>query len=219
LDFAAPGSFQHVMGGQHSISGADCPNCEKPLLRFLSLDTTDERLGLRGLDAPHLPLLYCWPCGISEEEFFYRVKKDGSVELVASGYGPPSDRYPYEGYPDHFPMRRVELRAIPDGDQELVRAINRSSYSPFSAAHEHLRSARHQIGGEAFLWQPLREDLTCPDCSLEMLFLATICDNAVGPDVRKGYREEVSFTKNLGVQVVYHYCRDCSVVGAYQMCD
>lgn len=85
--------------------------------------------------------------------------------------------------------------------------------------YEHLSDAKHQIGGEAFLWQPLRSDATCPMCSAEMPFLATICDNAAGPDVYADYDEAKSFAGNLGVQVVYHLCRECSVVLAYQMCD
>jgi len=218
LDFKSPGKFSHSFGGASPVPAGDCINCEKPLLHFLSLDTSDERLNLGGLPVPHLPLLYCWTCE-AQGDFVYRVDPVSGVEVLDQGMGERLEDFPYENYPEQFPGFSVDLRAISASDQRIIRRIVHSRTAHLTDDMRHLRDAKHQIGGEPFLWQPMRSDMECPVCSAEMPFLATICDNATGPDVRNNYRTEMSFTRNIGVQVVYHCCRRCSVVGAYQICD
>ncbi len=77
---------------------------------------------------------------------------------------------------------------------------------------------KHQIGGDAFLWQPLDETLQCPSGGGGMPFLATICDNAAGPDT-SNHRYSPAFAGNRGVQIVYQFCRECWVIAGYQICD
>jgi len=124
LDFRVSAGFAHIVGGVHS--GDECPNCEKPLLRFLSLDTKDERLFLRNIPVPHLPLLFCWTCEIAQNDFVYRVEQGGTVKLIDYGLGPPAGDFPYEDYPDQFPEHRVDLQAIPERDQDIIRAVMRA---------------------------------------------------------------------------------------------
>lgn len=76
---------RHAFCGPHLIPGAHCPNCDKPLLRFLSLDTCDPRLGLQHCPFPALPLVYCWTCNIAQEPFLYQVNADGGVQLLQYG--------------------------------------------------------------------------------------------------------------------------------------
>jgi hypothetical protein len=52
----------HVFCGRHAIDGATCPTCKRPLLRFASLDTRDERLGVRLRRIETIHLLMCWVC-------------------------------------------------------------------------------------------------------------------------------------------------------------
>lgn len=66
LKFGAEGEFRHLFGGASPVPGEQCINCEKQLLHFLSLDTTDERLNLQKLGTPFLPLLFCWTCETGE---------------------------------------------------------------------------------------------------------------------------------------------------------
>ena len=47
--FDGDAAHRHEACGAHEIDGAVCPNCAKPMLRMLSLDTADERLQLATL--------------------------------------------------------------------------------------------------------------------------------------------------------------------------
>jgi hypothetical protein len=60
--------------------------------------------------------------------------------------------------------------------------------------------------------------ISCPVCSTEMPLLAAICDDATGNDPF-GVEVENSFVGNGGVQMIFHLCRECSVVSAYHSCD
>jgi len=48
--------------------------------------------------------------------------------------------------------------------------------------------------------------------------LAAICDKAAGNEDINAEQNE-TFTGNSGVQMVFLFCRDCSVVTAYHSCD
>lgn len=127
------------------------------------------------------------------------------------------DDFPYPDYPRFFPRRRVGLKAIPAKQQGLIRHLMNDELD-LPDSYQHLNEAKHQIGGQAFLSQPPPcEGFQCPVCTDAMPFFATICDNAEGPNVTNEYR--LGFTNNSCVQVVYHLCRRCCVVGAYQICD
>ena len=54
----------HVFCGPNNIPGAWCPNCDKPLLNILDLDTSDPRLELGTALPSSLPLLCCWTCNV-----------------------------------------------------------------------------------------------------------------------------------------------------------
>jgi hypothetical protein len=81
---------------------------------------------------------------------------------------------------------------------------------------EDLFAPRHQLGGYPFIYNPSKT--FCPVCSKEMPVLAAICDSTIGNDAF-GVEAENSFTGNGGVQMLFQFCRDCSVVSAYQSCD
>src|SRR5215471_13434311 len=91
-------STRHVFCGEHDIRGARCFAGRHPLLRFLSLDTSDERLGLSSLGVPFVHLLYCWRCDVGE--FDYRLERDGGVTLLDVPHLDleDADDYPYDGY-------------------------------------------------------------------------------------------------------------------------
>ncbi|MDQ2801010.1 MAG: hypothetical protein M3Y13_15360 [Armatimonadota bacterium] len=69
--------FDHVFCGPHEVDGAWCPNCRKPLLRFLALDTRDNRLRLPNSLGPMLSLLFCWCMGRAARRriFLTRITK------------------------------------------------------------------------------------------------------------------------------------------------
>lgn len=209
-----PEAFEHFFCGPHEVCGAECPNCHKPLLHFLALDTQDTRLNLQNSLFQTLSLLYCWTCNIAQEPFFYHVLNDGSVELTQYGQGGVETDFPYENYPVFFPGARVMLQAISPKEQAILTRLNRrfetnEAASRIYGQRRDLWSVRHQIGGEPFLIQYLL-DLECPHCRAKMPFLASIANDCL---------DERGMAGDDGVQVLYHYCRSCCMVGAYQTVD
>jgi hypothetical protein len=206
----APGdslrSYRHALCGveRHNI----CPNCRRPLLRVLTLDTRDPRLELNTttVGSLPLPLLFCWRCNVSQGPFYYRLLSEPLVELLIYNRGGVEADFPYPDYPDYFPESPVTLAAIPPDVQERLVKINEGEIDDMQ-----LGRPRHQIGGIPYLFQyePERQS-SCAVCHAPMPFLATICDD--NGDAR-------GFTENSGVQMLFRYCRRCCVVLAYQQCD
>ncbi|MGI4788572.1 MAG: hypothetical protein ACRYFS_06950 [Janthinobacterium lividum] len=206
----ARNAFAHQFCGSHNISGADCPNCRKPLLRFFGLDTRDSRLLLQEPLFSTLPLLFCWTCNISQEMLFYRVR-DNAVELLQFGLSGVQTDFPYEDYPLFFPGAALVLDAVTLEDQSLLTRLNNrfdagENATEILGEHRDLWNVRHQVGGEPFLTQDMAE-INCLDCAEEMPFLASVANDCL--DIR-------GLTGDEGVQVLYHYCRKCYVVAAYQ---
>jgi hypothetical protein len=200
--------FQHYFCGPQSIAGAICPNCTKPLLCFFRIDTRDERLRpLSGV--PSLPLLFCWRCNLAQARFFYAVGSD-SVQLLKYRRGMQPSSFPYPDYPNFFEGVSAELVPIPDDVQAMIRHLNRGEIDQSQEPVRELAIPRHQLGGEPYLLQKHWPTVTCPRCIQSMPFLATIGDQATDPR---------GFTGNQYVQVIYHYCRTCRCIGAYQQCD
>jgi len=205
--------FDHFFCGPQDVKGAWCPNCQKPLLRFLALDTQDNRLALQNTPSRLLSLLFCWTCSVAQEVFFYRALEDG-VELLDYGQGGVDTDFPYEKYPIFFPGAAAALNAISAEEQTLITRLNCRFESGEKASaiygkRRDLWSVRHQIGGEPFLIQGLLA-LVCPDCGTEMPLLASIANDCL---------DERGLTGNDGLQLLFHYCRKCCVVGVYQECD
>jgi len=210
------GSMQHEFGGDHRISGADCPTCRKRLLRLLSLDTRDAALGFAS-SIPFLHLFYCWTCSIPFGVFSYRIERDGSIAILSyekdyeGAFGPEG---PYEDYPEVFPKHSVSLRQLTSTEQDFLKKKGDEDVE-IPEEFSYLDDTPHQVGGQPFIFSP-QWPITCPSCSSDAPFLAAISDNASGNGFPKGY---TSFTGNLGVQVIFHFCTTCSVVSAYHSVD
>lgn len=205
--------FGHVFCGPHEIPGAWCPNCDKLLLRFLSLDTRDPRLGLQDKPFPFLHLLNCWTCNIAHDPLFYRVNPDGGVSLIKYGMAGVEEDFPYEYYPRHFPGTPIQLVPLTEDEQLTICQINEGILEPFDTPfNTSLSCPTHQVGGEPWLvqsdWDCWKMD--CPECGEEMPCLASIGDSNLLPR---------GFTENSYVQFVFSYCPECDVVGALQQCD
>jgi hypothetical protein len=56
--------YFHHFCGPNTTPGAWCPNCDKPLLKFMDLDASDPRLEIACDPSFRLPLLYCWTCNL-----------------------------------------------------------------------------------------------------------------------------------------------------------
>jgi hypothetical protein len=204
----------HHFCGENDIPGALCPNCNKPLLRLLSLDANDKRLNLDPARHPMVHLLYCWTCSIPYGEFTYKIMDSGGVELLKT---PPRHDYefgakgPYQGFTGKFAGRKVALQPISAEQQEKQIAHHRGD----SKIDRHLGPA-HQVGGYPKIDNPSKT--FCPLCTNEMPLLAAICDDATGNNPNKAVGND-TFTSNCGVQMIFNFCRSCSVVSAYHSCD
>ncbi|MCB9886841.1 MAG: hypothetical protein H6838_15215 [Planctomycetes bacterium] len=178
---------RHLFCGAHKIAGAGCPNCDRPLMRMMSLDASDERLGLAALRLSRVPLLFCWQCNIAQDVTQYRLRSDGGIELLRFKRGTQGPDFPYSDYPVFFPEARFELRAVPQAPAG---------------------SARHQVGGRPFVLQGLR-DIRCKVCRRKMRFLASIADNATGKRTfagNSGVQTLFHLCLEDGVVASYHEC-------------
>jgi hypothetical protein len=219
----AGGELGHVFCGAHDIPGAECFGARHPLLRLLTLDTSDERLGLGGLGVPQVHLLYCWTCDFGSYD--YSLQADGSVtvhgeaewQIMAAKQGvnirevrrslqePPT--FPYEGYPDHFPRRGVVLDAL---DRVAQAAVIDAETGVGRIARGALGPPPHQVGGFPALVQPSDLVPRCKQCNGETTFVAAIGDDS---------GTERGFTGNVLVQVLFFLCADCRRMSAFNICD
>jgi len=119
---------------------------------------------------------------------------------------------PYEAYTGVFPHRNVTLQRLAADEENKLRARLSGEFDE----DDDLFSPRHQVGGSPFIDNPT--NISCPVCSTEMPLLAAICDDATGNNPF-GVEVANSFVGNGGVQMIFHLCRECSVVGAYHSCD
>ena len=211
LQFTNRSRFEHWFCGEHAIPGAQCPNCRKPLLRMLTLDTTDRRLGLQALALPQVHLLFCWTCHLARGETAYRLLPNGGIRFVQHRRGGVSKTFPYRDYPRAFPGRRFTLAAVAPREARTLAALNTGEVSTTTLGRsvKHLAVPRHQIGGEPRFLQgtPRR---TCPRCRHPMTFLASVGDDTLGGS---------GFTGNAFVQVLFLLCERDRIVLSMQQCD
>ena len=201
----------HQFCGKHTISGAYCPNCEKPLLRFISFNLSDNKIKV-GIRHSILHLLFCWTCNVAQDPFFYKIIGENEIEILEYEKGGVELDFPYENYPLYFPYRNAWLEQISDKEKVIISKINlgQESFEETKRINPKLFKPQHQIGGEPILPQCELDNLKCPSCNSSMPFLATIgneCDHPEG------------FCGNDYVAVVYYLCGSCSVVGVLQQVD
>jgi hypothetical protein len=198
--------------GEHNIEGAECPNCKKRLLRFFSVYTDSIDPEIKDFAYGIIHLLYCWTCSISQEKFFYRVLDTKKIELLDYKKGTKQSDFPYPDYPEYFPIGEIIISKISQHDQKIIIDVNSKQVDEFDLDEddEGLCVPRHQIGGVPYLVQGEFVDFSCPLCGLQMPFLASVADDCL---------DSKGFVGNSYVQVLYHYCKDCNVVGAIQQCD
>jgi hypothetical protein len=235
--------YDHWFCGPHRIPGAWCPNCNKALLCNLDLDAADPRLWLPHQGPSRVPLLYCWTCNISSIElsdgwyvskadsipeplvvlgdraptlsapFMYRVNLSGEVELLQYARGGATNSFPYENYPEYFPRAQALLVELDIEAEAAMHAENRRDAhgDRFLAAHPEMDAPRHQVGGEPYLVQKdVCLTMRCPSCADYMPRLAAIADDCL---------DSRGFTGEPFVQVIYHYCPSCAVVGCFNQTD
>ncbi len=121
--------FTHIFCGSHSVKGAWCPNCQKPLLRFLALDINDPKLGLEKTPFEWLSLFFCWTCEIAQMPFYYSFAANGEVQLMKYGEGGVQLNFPTENYPIFFPQAYFKLQPLTEKEQTTIKELNRDEIS------------------------------------------------------------------------------------------
>lgn len=203
----------HRFCGVNTTAGAVCPNCKRPLLRFILLNLSDPLLVdlRRVLQCSELPVLWCWTCTLSQGWFSYELADDGrSVILRSVQIGDPSPGFPYEDYPVAFPGGGAKLLPVAPEIQAKIRELNAGSTAFHEVNLEPWARPSHTVGGEAFLNQRNLREKTCGDCATPLRFMATVADDCL--DAR-------GFAGNPFVQVVYWWCEKCRRIGAEQDSD
>ena len=132
---------------------------------------------------------------------------------------PPAYEYafgaegPYEGYTGTFPLRTVGLVQLTDSEHQ--RQLAAQSDADLALG---LSPQNHQIGGFPVIANA--QEIRCPVCSHPSPLLAVISDSAsANPPGTDGVSPQETFTDNMGTQMVFHFCRNCSVVSAYHSND
>jgi hypothetical protein len=205
---------RHRFCGVQSFIGAECPNCNRALHAFITLDTTDSRLGLpSNIFGPSLPLLWCWACPVAQAAFIYSVK-GGVVTLLRCRKGSRTSDFPYENYPDFFPLSDVRLLPISSRTAQLIKAVNEGA-DTYPWRYRRASTPCHQVGGIPYIlqgtdYQDGDKDLLCPTCHQRMSLLATIGDRCLDPRGICG---------NTYVQVLFHLCSHHGTIAAIQQCD
>lgn len=212
LDFRTDDSGRHRFCGSHDLTGGECPNCRLPLLLFLELNLSDPLLfPLQNWAADRLPLLFCWRCNLAQEPLFYKQMPDFSIQLLPHGAGGMEADFPYDDYPLFFPARTFELLSLPASTLSKIKRYNLGILSQITDSFLQYDAPIHQVGAEPLLVQRNPHyHLPCCQCEREMLFLGCIADHCFDPR---------GFTGNPYVQVLYHCCLPCAVVGCFQQTD
>lgn len=204
--------FNHIFCGQNKVHGALCPNCNKPLLKYLSIDTRDDIVKNNFGDIKYLHFLFCWTCNIAQGDFVYQIIPPNEIRILNYKKGGLVLDFPYEDYPLFFPERKVGFKQIDEIYQQLIVDINREKKDIYDYIEEYpdIGAVKHQVGGEPMLIQRDIAKLKCQICREDMPLLASIGDR---------HPDNISFTRNEFVQILYFYCKKCSVIGVRQFCD
>lgn len=210
----------HHFGGPHSIKGAGCPNCEKPLIQHFVIDCSDVRLGLEKPGLETIPLLYCMRCELSWYDFVYDLHSPDSISIVQAYTDKNNDRSSILKEwnevigVDEFPKQQAELLEIPADIKILFDKWNKridftseeeDRISAFYA--DYLKSdgkdyfaddAINQLCGRSLLIQGL-DDPICGKCEKHMPFLAS-------------FKSEKLWNLIIcwgPVQIVFFFCPEC----------
>lgn len=211
---ANPGSIDNPANyfcGEHNVSGADCPNCNKKLLRLFSFDAHEFPVDRLSFPFSTVGLFFCWTCNISQGDFYYKYLDDDEIKILQYEKDGVVTDFPYELYPEYFPESHIEFVEIDENVQQAVSKLNLGVEDEinFDKQMRDLIVPKHQFGGEPYLIQP-DEIKKCPECLDEMSFLVAVGDDCL---------DDRGFTGNDFVQTIFKYCPKCFAFCAYQRCD
>lgn len=215
--WAEDAQFGHKFGGKVDCRNAQCPNCEKSLMLHLTLDCSDDRLGLADLGLSTLPLFYCMRCALCWSDLVYEIHSSDEIELLSVCEGELMEEWYSEGNGDSFVERAISLERVPEGFHRLAAKLNNNEklseeeILAYATATENFSKPEfgggpgvdviNQVLGCAFLQQRL-DNPDCELCDSPMSFLASLCNDARN-DVKVAYE---------GGQIVFFLCKHCKTI-------
>jgi hypothetical protein len=208
----AQGPYAHAFGGCHAYNGAECPNCRKPLIRHLRLDTNDPLIPL-AMSSTSLPLLYCMRCALCWENFAYQVVANDAIQIVRAHLGERAWDEWYSELGDVFPERAARLHRPPpefseltdklNADIELTEAEEARWWELLDRPRRYAIDAVNQVGGRTFFIQRNPEPL-CPLCGRQTFFLASLRN-----DLHTGIKVTPD---GLAAQLLFYICPPCFLI-------
>jgi hypothetical protein len=213
----------HWIGGPQNFAGATCTACRRPLMRHITLLTSDPLLAFLKCPLPELPLLFCTRCVMHHESFSYALPAPGVVETITEpAVSNPrfnlerqnAEWFGYwqeEGFGDEFAQLNFKLQPMSGRLQELIRIFDEGSLSKtqqqeYAALADlgavqlmrHPRLIIAQVLGHPYRTQPIDLAPPCPRCkgSPPMRFLVSI-----GEDDKYGI--------HLAVDYYFYYAFVC----------
>jgi hypothetical protein len=201
------GSEVHLFAGEKLYDGGICPNCNKPLLLLLRINTRDEKVCISSDRLAEVPILFCWTCDVSQGMFSYKVLGKGEISVVEFQHGEIQSDFPYDNYPVFFPETPIVLEPVSPEEEQVLSKYHAGELDT-SDLPDTLDRPRHQIGGQPFCYSD--DDVHCPVCGEIIPLLGVLGDDTYSP---------VGFVDNAFVQTLFHFCRTCDVVVMYQLCD
>lgn len=203
-----------VLGGACPLPGAVSPNNSLPLLQMACITNDPNFFAIPEWDLKNIHFLYSWKCGIHEGDFSYRHTVD-KIEVIEFHAGPGDDGFPYDDYPDEFPVVEVGLQRISESDQKIIVELNSPTCPPdyrySNDRVDELSNPRHQFGGVPYLIDPELCQKKCVVCNEVMKIAATIGNES--------YSNEMGFFGNDFVQLVYSVCIGCKIISVQNFCD
>lgn len=223
------GHGRHVLGGETSLSGVQCGNCDEPFVTLLELDLTDPLLRGGWCGLSRLPLLFCPRCMTFEEGLAYQLHETDGIVWLREGNGnsPGWKRAWEEECPaGHSEACMCSLRVISpeveaillkvnDGEElirgelESLAAQSIGHASVAECGYPYLR-ANSQVGGIPYLPQGYSAPscMYCEECGLppRMAFIACLVND---------WRQAIRVIYD-GVYVEYWGCLACGTIYAEQ---
>jgi hypothetical protein len=178
--------FEHSIGGSQKFQNGRCPNCKKPLMLHLTLDTRDERLGLHPQKVDSVSFLYCMRCPLSWYDFQYQIIDERSIRILRSYTDEIGELEEWETDVGIKQIKFMPIALIPVKPSDLAE-----------------KATVNHIGGQPYYFQRLK-DPECPGCGEPMTFRISLTND---------YREEAVFTFTC-VQIAFFYCKACAIVHA-----
>lgn len=200
----------NIFCGEHSIKGAQCPNCNYDLQRYFSIDLDRPPFNEEAPGLGYIHFLYCWRCALKMGHFVYKIVSDTEIKITEFVKGKEERNFPYKKYPNYFPQGSITFHDLSKDLQKAIHYTNNyddgwiymeENYSEFAEPH-------YQIGGEPYLLQPI-EIVHCTECGKMMPFVLAAANDCL--DTR-GFL-------GMDISVLFHLCPSCKVVGCYHHCD